>query len=187
MIGATGAIYAIRRKLYHDLPEDVILDDVYTPLSIARSGYRCIFDPMAKAYDNPAVISRQEYKRKVRTLAGNYQIFVTCADMLIPIKNPVAISLISHKLLRVLSPFFMILAFISNLLAAKNSFYSLLLFAQIVFYMLAIAGGVNYKYRNEGFAKKVSSAIYMFCFLNFTALAGLYRFLTRKQNIAWEK
>lgn len=187
MVGATGAIYAIRKGLYAKLPEDIILDDVYTPLSVARKGYRCIFDPMAKAYDNPAFTPREEYRRKVRTLAGNYQIFAACADMLLPIKSPIAIPIVSHKLLRVLSPFFMILAFISNLFIAKNNFYSLMFLAQIAFYITALTGGITYKYNKKGISQKISSTLYMFCLLNFTALAGLYRFITRKQNIAWEK
>ncbi|MFH0764083.1 MAG: glycosyltransferase family 2 protein [Candidatus Omnitrophota bacterium] len=187
MVGATGAIYAIRKELYNPLPKDTILDDVYIPLSIARLGYRCIWDYKAKAYDKPVSTPEMEYRRKVRTLAGNYQIFGVFKDMLIPFKNPVAVPFISHKLLRVLSPIFMISAFISNIFVRNNNFYSLILFAQIVFYILAVIGGITCKYKNKGILRKVSSTIYMFCLLNVTALAGLYRFLQRKQSIVWEK
>lgn len=174
MIGAAGAIYAVRKKLYSSPPANTILDDVYIPLAIARRGYRCIVDETAIAYDKPACAPGVEFGRKARTLAGNYQIFGMFKDLLVPFRNPVSMPLISHKLLRVLAPFFMIVLFMSNLfLAASNTFYAALLIGQILFYILAMT--------------KLSAAAYMFCIMNFAALAGLYRFLFGKQEVAWEK
>ncbi len=187
MVGATGAIYAVRKKLYTNLPKDMILDDVYIPLSIARHGYRCIWEPMAKAYDRPAFTPTEEYGRKVRTLAGNYQIFGMFKDLLVPFRSAVSISLISHKLLRVLAPFFMISVFISNVIIAKKGLYAFFLIWQMIFYILAILGGATYEMRNKRLLARLSSVIYIFCLLNFTALAGLYRFISGKQDIAWEK
>ena len=42
--GATGAIYAIRRSLYKNLPRETLLDDVLTPMNIVMQGYRNIFE-----------------------------------------------------------------------------------------------------------------------------------------------
>ena len=187
MLGATGAIYAIRRELYSGLPENTILDDVYTPLSIARKGYRCIFDTEAKAYDNPISMPQEEYRRKVRTLAGNYQIFSKFKMMLIPFLNPVAIPLISHKLLRVLAPFFMISLLISNIVIARVNFYASVLLCQIIFYILAILGSITYRNDKKRPLVRIASTAYMFCLMNFTAIAGLYRFIFGKQEVAWEK
>src|SRR5215831_18092347 len=64
--GATGAIYAIRRQLYRELPEGVLLDDVLTPLNIVLAGKRVVFDPEAKAYDGVSCCPLAEYRRKVR-------------------------------------------------------------------------------------------------------------------------
>ncbi|MBZ0166596.1 MAG: glycosyltransferase family 2 protein, partial [Candidatus Omnitrophica bacterium] len=61
MLGATGAIYAIRRELYPTVPEDIVLDDVYVPLKIVAEGYRAIFDGSARAYDEVADSPREEY------------------------------------------------------------------------------------------------------------------------------
>lgn len=187
MVGATGAIYAIRRKLYSPPPRDTVLDDVYIPLAIVRKGYRSIWDEEAKAYDRPALTPQEEYRRKVRTLAGNYQIFGMFKDLLIPFRSPVGIALISHKLFRVIAPFFMISMFFSNLIIAKTANYAFFMICQILFYIFAILGGMTYEKRRERLITKMASTIYMFCLLNFTALAGLYRFLFKKQEIAWEK
>ncbi|MDD5136041.1 MAG: glycosyltransferase family 2 protein [Candidatus Omnitrophica bacterium] len=187
MVGATGAIYAIKRKLYAPPPQDTILDDVYIPLAIARQGYRCIWDEEAKAYDKPAFTPDAEYRRKVRTLAGNYQIFGMFRDLLIPFRNPISAPLISHKLLRVLAPFFMITLFLSNLFIAKASYYAFFMTCQAMFYILAILGSLTYDRRGKRLITKAASVAYMFCLMNFTAIVGLYRFLTGRQKIAWEK
>jgi hypothetical protein len=187
MVGATGAVYAIRKDLYSKPPENTILDDVYIPLSIARRRYRCILDTEAKAHDKPSSTPKEEYRRKVRTLAGNYQIFNMFKDMFIPFRSPVFLSLFSHKLLRVLAPFFMITLFISNIGIAHKDFYGTFLAGQGLFYAMAIIGIVTCKRENKKALIKIASTIYMFCFMNFTALVGLYRFLFGRQSVAWEK
>lgn len=187
MVGATGAIYAIRRKLYTPPPQDTILDDVYIPLAITRQGYRSIWEEEAKAYDRPAFTPDEEYRRKVRTLAGNYQIFRMFRDLLVPFKNAIAIPLLSHKLFRVLAPFFMITMLLSNLFIARQAHYAFFLICQVIFYILAILGSLTYERRHKRIITRAASVAYMFCLLNFTAIAGLYRFLFGKQNITWEK
>ena len=73
-VGATGALYAVRRSLIPHLPEGLILDDVFIPMEVVRRGARVIFEPRAIAWDNLPVRPLQEFRRKVRTLFGNYQL-----------------------------------------------------------------------------------------------------------------
>src|SRR5207245_5857395 len=86
-VGTTGAIYAIRRALFEPIPEDTVLDDVVIPLRIARQGYRVLFEPQARAYDRVAPSSQAELTRKVRTLAGNFQLFTRERWLLNPFRN----------------------------------------------------------------------------------------------------
>ena len=74
-VGATGAVYAIRRELFERIPADTLLDDVLIPMRIVSRGYRVVFEPEARAYDVPASSPRQEFVRKVRTIAGTFQLF----------------------------------------------------------------------------------------------------------------
>src|SRR5436190_404109 len=74
MLGATGAIYAIRRSLWQPLPAGTLLDDVLTPMRIVLQGFRVVFTDRARAFDRAPVDAEQEARRKVRTLAGNYQL-----------------------------------------------------------------------------------------------------------------
>jgi len=137
--GATGAIYAIRRELYEDLPEDTLLDDVLTPLRIILKGRRTVFDPDAKAYDTVSCCPLAEYGRKVRTLAGNYQLLKYAPRAVVPWRNPVFFQFVSHKLARLLVPWALVVLFATNLFMLRGM-YVLTFSMQIAWYMSAGAG-----------------------------------------------
>lgn len=117
VVGVTGAIYAVRRELYRPIPPGTILDDVYEPLRIALEGYGVGFEPAAVAVDEPSVDTGSEYRRRVRTLLGNLQLVALLPELLDPRRNPLFVRFVSHKLLRVVSPLFMIGLLASGLLA----------------------------------------------------------------------
>jgi cellulose synthase/poly-beta-1,6-N-acetylglucosamine synthase-like glycosyltransferase len=137
--GATGAIYAIRRELYEDLPEDTILDDVVTPLRIALKGKRVVFEPDAKAYDEVACCPRAEYGRKVRTLCGNYQLLCRLPQTLLPWRNPIFLQFLSHKVGRLVVPWALLILFVTNLFMLQG-FYALTFSLQGAWYAFALAG-----------------------------------------------
>jgi hypothetical protein len=103
VMGATGCIYAMRRDLAVPLPEDMLVDDMYLPLVAFLKGYRVLFDERAKAYDYPTAL-RLEFRRKARTLAGNYQIIRHLPGLLVP-TNRMWLHFVSHKVGRLLLPF----------------------------------------------------------------------------------
>jgi cellulose synthase/poly-beta-1,6-N-acetylglucosamine synthase-like glycosyltransferase len=137
--GATGAIYAIRRELYEELPEDTLLDDVLTPLRIVLKGKRTVFDADAKAHDIVACCPMAEYGRKVRTLAGNYQLLKQLPESLAPWRNPIFVQFVSHKVGRLLVPWALIALFISNLFIL-HGVYALTFSMQAAWYIFAGAG-----------------------------------------------
>jgi len=189
MLGATGAIYAIRKSLYVAAPQEVVLDDMYTPFKIIAQGYRAIFDETAHAFDKAAHSATEEYRRKARTLYGNYQIFSLLPGLFNPLKSPIAIQLFSHKFLRVMVPFLMMLLLPLNFLMADKGIYKWIFDLQIIFYAAAFMGVLTRR-QKEGILKlisKLSYVPYVFCLLNFAALAGFYRFIGAKQEIAWKK
>lgn len=181
MLGATGALYAIRKELFSVLPDNLILDDVYVPLKIVEKGYRAIFEPEAIIYDLVARDAGQEFQRKARTLAGNFQAFSFFRSLFNPFKSPIAFQLISHKLLRLLVPFLLIIIFISNMLMLDTTYYLIIFAAQLLFYFTAFLGAMLQE-RNNLF-----DIPHMFCVMNLAAVVGLYRFLFNKQSVVWKK
>ena len=135
-LGATGAIYALRRRLYRPLPADTILDDVLTPMRAVLAGYRVIFAARAFAFDRAAVDAGAEQRRKVRTLAGNVQILWQEPRLLLPIVNPVWLQYVSHKLGRLVVPYALLALFAASLaLVSASPIYALALTVQCALYL----------------------------------------------------
>jgi cellulose synthase/poly-beta-1,6-N-acetylglucosamine synthase-like glycosyltransferase len=141
-LGATGAVYALRRALWQPLPAETLLDDVLSPMRAVLSGKRIVFDDSARAYDRVAESGPAESRRKVRTLAGNYQIIRLEPRLLLPFVNPVWIQYLSHKLGRLFVPWALVCAFIASAaLAPRSWLYAVALLVQLCFYGLAAFGG----------------------------------------------
>jgi cellulose synthase/poly-beta-1,6-N-acetylglucosamine synthase-like glycosyltransferase len=142
-LGATGAIYAMRRSLWRPLPPETLLDDVLAPMRAVLEGKRVIFEDRARAFDRVALDGAAESRRKTRTLAGNYQILALEPRLLIPVVNPVWLQYFSHKLGRLIVPWALVTALVSNAaLAPSHWAYALALLVQLCFYGLAIFGGL---------------------------------------------
>lgn len=183
-VGASGAIYAIRRDLFEPVPEDTIGEDVLIPMRIARQGYRVLFEPGALAYDRAAATAGEEFKRKVRTIAGGFQLFARERWLLDPIRNRLWLQTISHKGLRYLTPVFLAIALGANLLLLDQLFYRWTLVGQVAFYAAALGG---YVLRNERSSIPFLNIPYVLCLLSWATVVGFLRFLTGRQPVTWEK
>jgi cellulose synthase/poly-beta-1,6-N-acetylglucosamine synthase-like glycosyltransferase len=141
VLGATGAIYALRRKLWQPLPADTLLDDVLAPMRAVLSGWRIVFEEDAVAFDRTAPDAAAEARRKRRTLAGNYQILAQEPRLLMPVVNPVWLQYASHKVGRLLVPWALLVAFATSAaLATESWIYGTAFAVQGAFYGLAVVG-----------------------------------------------
>ncbi len=137
-LGATGAIYAMRRRLWQPLPPDTILDDVLAPMRCVLAGYRVVFNERAQACDRAAADADTEARRKSRTLAGNWQILALEPALLLPWRNPVWWQYLSHKVGRLLVPYALLVLMASSMaLADRSLVYALVLAVQCAIYLLA--------------------------------------------------
>jgi biofilm PGA synthesis N-glycosyltransferase PgaC len=147
-VGATGAIYAMRRVLYRSLPADTVLDDVLTPMRVVLAGYRVVFNERARAFDRASCDADAEARRKIRTLAGNYQILALEPGLLLPWRNPVWLQYASHKIGRLAVPYAVLTIFAASLALTGLrrgdffNFYGAVLVGQVLFYLLAGVGAL---------------------------------------------
>ena len=183
-VGATGAIYAIRKNLFEAIPDDTLLDDVLIPMQIARRGYRVLFERDALAYDRPAPTAAAELTRKVRTIAGNFLLFARHPWLLNPLQNRLWFQTWSHKILRLLSPFALLGALGANLLLLDQSPYRWTLGLQAGFYAAAVGG---FFWRNSARTPALLNVPYAFCLLNWATLLGFERFARGRQAVTWEQ
>jgi poly-beta-1,6-N-acetyl-D-glucosamine synthase len=201
-VGATGALYAVRRRLIPELPPGTILDDVYIPMEVVRRGQRVIFEPQARAWDAWSHTER-EFRRKVRTLAGNYQL-VRLAPWLLTWKNPILFQFISHKVLRLASPFLMFAVLLSSL-ALSGIPYRVVLCLNLALFFLAAIGMQKPASEKNGQADpreeqsrgdaeravgvylgRAANAAFTFLMLNTAALVAFGYFVGRKRGV-WVK
>jgi biofilm PGA synthesis N-glycosyltransferase PgaC len=135
----TGAIYAIWKSLFRELSEDTILDDVAVPMAVVLAGRRVIFDCSARAFDRVVLQPEMEYRRKVRTLAGNFQLLGIMPRLLLPWTNPVFFQFYSHKIARLFVPYGLLLMYVSNLFLLRSP-YGIFLTLQTMWYACALLG-----------------------------------------------
>lgn len=182
VVGATGALYAIRRELIPTLPEGTILDDVYIPMEVVRQGKRVVFDNRACAWDRENSESEAEFSRKVRTLSGNYQL-VQLAPWILSRQNPLRGRFLAHKLLRLAIPFALAAMLVASFVL-KPPFYKLALALQLVVYglgFLALA-----RMPKPRLLARVADAAGVFMLLNTAAVVAFANFVAGRK-IVWSR
>lgn len=169
-LGATGAIYALRRVHWAPLPPGTLLDDVLAPMRAVLQGARVVFDDSAVAYDRVAADAEEEQRRKTRTIAGNYQILALEPQLLNPFRNPVWLQYVSHKIAsRMLVPFALIACLLASaVLAMQHPFYLTVFSGQLAFYLLALYGGTM-----RGLLTRVARVAHAFVLLNAASLQAV--------------
>ena len=181
VVGMTGPLSAIRRADLAPLPSNLILDDVWIPMRLRLQGRRILFCEEALAFDK-AFADEREFARKVRTLAGNYQLFALMPALLVPFVNPSWFETWSHKIMRLFCPWALALLFLACALgmwfggARGFSVLAVLLVGQVLFYAGALAGP------RMG---RLGTVARTFVVLNAAAVVGLWRFLAGAQKVTW--
>jgi cellulose synthase/poly-beta-1,6-N-acetylglucosamine synthase-like glycosyltransferase len=189
-VGATGAIYAIRRALFEPIPADTILDDVLVPLRIVRRGYRVLFDATARAIDEPSATARQEFVRKARTTAGMFQLFCRERWLLNPFRNRLWLETLSHKGLRLAAPLLQAVVLACSIGLRDVPLYRLMLLGQCAFYGAALAGwalGHRAASPEPRAPMCFLSVPYAICLLNWATVVGFVRFTAGRQHATWER
>lgn len=181
VMGATGAIYAIRKSEFRSISPDTLLDDVLIPMNILVRGLRVIFDSSAKAFDVISKDISQEWKRKVRTLAGNWQLLTIAPGLFIPWLNPGWWRFLSHKFFRVLIPFFLFVILVSSIIL-KGSVYQFALGFQCLFYGSALMAALIPQVRSN----RLIGIAHFFLILNAAALMGFWYWITGRCAQSWK-
>ena len=181
MLGVTGPIYVIRKVDLPGIPTDVVLDDMWIPLRLRLQGRLLLFAEGAVAHDQ-VFDDEREFGRKVRTLAGQYQLLGKLPGLLAPWSNPSWFEFASHKIMRLVCPWALALLFVSLPLATAMehgpllSVLGLVSLGQLAFYALALLGER---------AGKLGQVARTFVVVNAAAVVGLWRQLRGGQRITW--
>ncbi|HET9835696.1 MAG TPA: glycosyltransferase family 2 protein [Rhodanobacteraceae bacterium] len=181
--GASGAIHALRRELVQPPPPGTILDDMYLPLAAVFAGKRVAVAREAVALDRGSVDAWEEFRRKLRTLAGNWQLIARMPRLANPFANPVFFAWFSHKFLRLIVPWALLAMLVACAFAWRQPFYRAALIVQLAGY----AGAAFALLRPRiGARIPLLSTIGSFVMLNAAALLSLPACLALDPRGLWK-
>lgn len=183
-LGANGAIYAIRKELFPILPPHLITDDFVIPMKVRARGFRVRYDPEAVACEEaPAGVS-DEFRRRIRIGAGNWQALWQCRGLLLPWQGFVAVAFWSHKVLRWATPFLLIPALVANATLLSRPFWRITFTLQALFYAGAALGGLLARRRRPAGPLRI---LHYFLAINVALGIGLVRGMFGLQHATWRR
>jgi poly-beta-1,6-N-acetyl-D-glucosamine synthase len=183
VVGANGAIYAIRRNILTPLPGNTINDDFHNSMQTFVKKSKLIFAVEAVAKEDVAVNFQSEFKRHIRDGAGHYREIWHFAALLNPFRGKYFLAYFSHRVLRWLVPFLMISIFILNLLLIDELAFVYLLALQLTFYASAI---ILFILKRNGINVGILNVILFFVSTNLALFIGFFKNILGLQSVKWD-
>jgi cellulose synthase/poly-beta-1,6-N-acetylglucosamine synthase-like glycosyltransferase len=186
LLGANGAIYAIRRELWQPLRPDTVCDDFCVAMNVSAAGHRLVYEPKAWAEEDTPEQIGEEVKRRIRIGIGNFQALARHPQYLTRTSLATAFAYVSHKVLRWTAPHLLLLALAASIalaVAESSSGWAVYALAQAGSYMLAWAGW-RLTTRGVKLPTLVKLAAFLFA-LNWAFLVASWRFSTGRASGSW--
>lgn len=185
LLGTNGAIYAIRRNLFPGMTDGLVIDDFVIPMTARlRSGCRLQYDSQAVASEETPAELRSELRRRSRIGAGGFQAIGLLWPLLHPRHGWVALTFLSHKVLRWLCPFFLLTALALNAALLNRSEFRVLFGLQLGFYVTSVAA--HFLPPRPRFLRYFKLGT-MFVLMNAALLVGFFRWTFGRQSGAWRR
>lgn len=175
LIGGNGALYAIRRELYTELPvKKSVMDDFFVTIKVLEKGFYCTFVTSAIGTEQTSKESSGEFRRKVRIGRANFNFLFSYLPLLNPFRPMLAYLFFSHKILRWFSPHILILLFVANaLLLTSGLFYQIFFGAMTLVLLVALF--------------KIVPSGYYFLSMNYAMLKGFFMAFKREKSGGWAR
>ncbi len=182
-MGVEGGCYIIRRKLFPEIPPLFFMEDFFVSLSLMKDHFKVLFTAKAECFEDVSVQSTEEYKRKVRISIGNFQNLAYFRKYLFTRFIGMGFLFLSHKVLRWLTPFFLLLLLpLSTILAQYGIGYALFAGVYMLFISLGMFGILFSQNKRAGLLKYPGHFLHM----NLALLEGFTMFLKGVTSNAWE-
>ncbi|WP_148862586.1 glycosyltransferase family 2 protein [Marinobacter fonticola] len=182
LVGLSGSFFAARRTLCQkwDIHSP---SDFNTALNCAAEGYVAVTAPDVQGHYHDVADPSKEYQRKLRTVIRGLTALARHPQALNPFSHGLfAFQVFSHKVMRWLVPWFLIVLFVSSwILVPRGGIYGLALLAQLVFYGVVIAAHLSPAVRAKSFAK----IPYFFVQVNYAIAHATLQFLSGRRMTVW--
>ena len=182
-VGADGAIFAIRKHLYRSL-KDFDINDFVVPLNVIKQRFRGVFEEEAFCMEKTAKSTKGEFNRQVRITNRTIRAIVNNRKLFNPFEFGIfSFQLLSHKVCKLMVPFFMLLFFFTNLLLIRDSFlYIFILGIQVFVYLASMLKDLWQ--RSKGINRLISM-FHTFTIINMAILWGWVKYLKGETYVTW--
>ncbi|HVP36427.1 MAG TPA: glycosyltransferase family 2 protein [Terriglobales bacterium] len=187
LTGVSGCLYAIRKDLVHEIPNDFI-DDFYLPLQVVKKGKRVISEPEAIAYVTKVASFKEEFKRRRRTTLGGLEVFFSELSLLNPFNYGIfSLELLSHKLLRWLTPLLFLLLFLTNIfLLGTHLIFKLIFLFELITILITLIHWLFWNNKKSAGVFSYFESVFYFYLVNLALFLAWVKFITGKREVIWE-
>lgn len=186
LLGANGAIYAIRRELWQPLPPDTICDDFCVAMNVSASGHRLVYEPAAWAEEDTPQAIAEEYNRRLRIGIGNFQALVRHPEYITRTSLGTSFAYLSHKVLRWTAPHLLLVGLVASAILATQSTGWL----GFTLLQLAAYGAAMWLYQLTQRQMALPSLLRMVAFLyalNWAFMVASWRFARGNYRGSWRR
>ena len=184
LIGVCGCMYAVRKSAYVPLYHEACSDFLIATMMV-KQGLRAIYEPTAVCREEPNVHADKELSVRVRIITQTFADLWRNRDMLNPLTNGFyAIQLLSHKVMRYLTPVFLMAIFMTSAFLAPNSFLHAILFGcQVAFYFVA---SITWLLEKAGIKSSWLAFPQYFVITNLASLLAFIKLIRGERYVRWE-
>jgi len=183
MIGAFGGLYSIRKSFFAPVPHNFLVDDFYITMHALARGKYAINELSAVSYEDVSNKLSEEFRRKIRISAGNFQNLSVYKKLLWPPFTGLAFSFFSHKVLRWITPFLLIINLFCNIvLLDYHIVYQMALIAQILFLCVPL---IDILLKKIAINFRLFRFISHFYSMNLALLIGFIKYSTGVKTNIW--
>jgi len=184
MMGPFGGCYAVRKSLYRPVPDHFLVDDFFINMAVLEQGAACISNTLARVSEDVSNSPREEFRRKKRISAGNYQNLIRFSSMLFKGRPGVGFCFFSHKVIRWFVPFLVLITCtLSLILGIHLNLYLILALLHLLVLFVPV---IEYILRKIGIHSIPLRFISHFVLMNTALLAGFFRFSGGIRNNVWQ-
>src|SRR5687768_7221291 len=184
LIGVCGCMYAVRKSAYVPLYHEACSDFLIATMMV-KQGLRAIYEPTAVCREEPNLHANKELAVRVRIITQTFADLWRNRDMLNPLTSGFyAIQLLSHKVMRYLTPVFLIAIFITSAFLALTNFLQAIVFGgQVAFYFIA---SMTWLFEKAGIKPSWLAFPQYFVITNLASLLAFIKLIRGERYVRWE-
>ncbi len=184
MMGPFGGCYAVRKKLFRPVPKNFLVDDFYINMAVLQQGFKCISNVDANVFEDVSNDLPEEFRRKRRISAGNFQNLAAFRSLLFSGKAGVSFCFFSHKIIRWYVPLLVMVTLGTSLaLGMSLMTYRILAILQLIVLVIPLIDFFLRKIKIHTIPLRFVSH---FVLMNVALLAGFIRYIGGIKSNVWQ-